>query len=111
MRMRLWIMLLVLAGLASVPSAAGAMAPVTNIGSATPINSNGSNIGKDLRKKILTATEKKVKVLADSHGRNGDAAVLTVSEAANYTAAEALKKNLVDYVSPSLPALLNTVDG
>src|SRR6478672_13421829 len=88
-----------------------AMAPVTNIGSATPIDSSGQNIGKDLRKKILNDAEKKVKVLADTHGRNGDAAALTVSDAANYTAAEALDQNLVDYVSPSLPALHNTVDG
>jgi membrane-bound serine protease (ClpP class) len=88
-----------------------AMAPVTNIGSATPIDSSGGNIGSDLRKKILNDAEKKVKVLADTHGRNGDAAVRTVSKAANYTASEALKINLVDYVEPTLPALLNTIDG
>ena len=34
--------------------------------------------------------------------------MLTVSKAANYTAGEALDKNLVDYVRPSLPALLDT---
>ena len=95
----------------TMASDVAAMAPVTNIGSATPIDSSGGNIGSDLRKKILNDAEKKVKVLADTHGRNGDAAVLTVSKAANYTADEALDKNLVDYVSPSLPALLNTVDG
>src|SRR6266545_3305592 len=48
-----------------------AMAPVTNIGSATPINSNGQNIGKDLLRKIRNDAEKKVKVLADTHDRNG----------------------------------------
>jgi membrane-bound serine protease (ClpP class) len=88
-----------------------AMAPVTNIGSATPIDSSGQDIGKDLRRKILNDAEKKVKVLADTHGRNGNAAVRTVSKAANYTASEALADNLVDYVAPSLPALLDRVDG
>jgi membrane-bound serine protease (ClpP class) len=95
----------------TMASDVAAMAPVTNIGSATPIDSSGGNIGSDLRRKILNDAEKKVKVLADTHGRNGDAAVLTVSKAANYTADEALKEHLVDYVSPSLPALLNTIDG
>ena len=95
----------------TMASDVAAMAPVTNIGSATPINSNGGNIGSDLRKKVLNDAEKNVKVLADTHGRNGDAAVLTVSKAANYTASEALDQNLVDYVEPSLPALLDRIDG
>jgi membrane-bound serine protease (ClpP class) len=95
----------------TMASDVAAMAPVTNIGSATPIDSSGGNIGSDLRKKILNDAEKKVKVLAETHGRNGDAAVRTVSKAANYTASEARKINLVDFVQPSLSSLLDRIDG
>ncbi|MGZ4481839.1 MAG: NfeD family protein, partial [Gaiellales bacterium] len=63
------------------------------------------------RAKVLNDAEKKIQALAETHGRNARAAVLTVAKAANYTAAEALKNKLVDYVSPSLPTLLNTIDG
>jgi len=51
-----------------------AMAPQTNIGSATPINSNGSNIGGDLGRKVINDSVAYVRALAGSHGRNADVA-------------------------------------
>ena len=88
-----------------------AMAPTTNIGSATPIDSSGQNIGSDLRRKILNDAEAKIRALATTHGRNPRLAQLVVRQATNYTAQEALDGNLVDYVSPSLPRLLQHIDG
>lgn len=88
-----------------------AMTPASNIGSASPIDSSGQDIGGTLGKKVLNDAEKKIQALAQTHGRNPGEAVAMVSSAANYTAAEALSSNLIDYVSPSLPALLNQIDG
>jgi membrane-bound serine protease (ClpP class) len=88
-----------------------AMAPQTNIGSSTPINGNGSNIGSDLRRKVVNDAAASLRGLAKSHGRNAEWADAAVRKASNLTAAEALRMNVIDVISPTLPALLNTVDG
>jgi membrane-bound serine protease (ClpP class) len=88
-----------------------AMAPTTHIGAATPIDSSGQNIGSDLRRKILNDAEAQIRALAKDHGRNQELAVQIVAKASEFTADEALQKNLIEQVSPSLPALLNAVDG
>jgi len=88
-----------------------AMAPATHIGAATPIQSTGQNIGSDLRRKILNDSEKQMQALAQSHGRNPTAAVEIVSQAKEFTDTEALHQNLVEYLAPTLPALLNEIDG
>ena len=35
-----------------------AMSPVSNIGSSTPIDSSGQNLGKDLRRKVINDSVK-----------------------------------------------------
>ncbi len=47
-----------------------ALAPTTNAGSAIPISSTGSNIGSDLRSKIINDARAQVRALATAHGRN-----------------------------------------
>ena len=88
-----------------------AMAPETNIGSSTPIQGNGSNIGSDLRRKDINDAAASLRGLAKSHGRNAAWADSAVRVASNLTDAEALRRHVVDFVSPSLPALLVTIDG
>ena len=44
--------------------------------------------------------------LAKSHGRNAQWADAAVRKASNLTAAEALQMNVIDLISPTLPALL-----
>jgi membrane-bound serine protease (ClpP class) len=88
-----------------------AMAPNTNIGAATPIDSSGQNLGSDLRKKILNDAEAQIRGLATSHERNADEAQLTVRQATSYTADEAQSSGLVEQIATSLPSLLNHVDG
>ena len=83
-----------------------AMAPETNIGSSTPITGDGSNIGSDLRRKIINDAAASLRGLAKTHRRNAAWADKAVRVASNLTAAEALKMNVVDLISPSLPALL-----
>jgi membrane-bound serine protease (ClpP class) len=88
-----------------------AMAPATNIGSSTPIQGNGTNIGTDLRRKVVNDAAASLRGLAKTHGRNAQWADSAVRKASNLTAAEALRMNVIDVVSPSLPALLRTIDG
>jgi membrane-bound serine protease (ClpP class) len=88
-----------------------AMAPNTNIGSSTPITNTGTNIGTDLRRKIINDAAASLRGLAQSHGRNAKWADLAVRKASNLSATEALHMNVIDLVSPTLPALLRTIDG
>lgn len=88
-----------------------AMAPETNIGSSTPINSGGQNIGSDLRRKVIKDAAASLRGLAQSHGRNAKWADAAVRKASNVTAKEALQMNVVDVLAPTLPALLEQIDG
>jgi len=88
-----------------------AMAPETNIGSSTPITGTGANIGSDLRRKVVNDAAASLRGLAKSHGRNAKWADAAVREASNLSAQEALQMNVIDLTAPSLPALLNAIDG
>jgi membrane-bound serine protease (ClpP class) len=88
-----------------------AMAPQTNIGSSTPIDVGGGNIQSDLRRKVINDAAASLKTLAKAHGRNAQWAELAVRRASNLTEYEALKRNVIDVTAPSLPALLNEIDG
>jgi membrane-bound serine protease (ClpP class) len=87
------------------------MAPQTNIGSSTPIDSGGSNIGSDLRRKLINHEAATLRALAQSHGRNVDWADRAVRVATNATAPEALRMNVIDAVAPTLPSLLDQAEG
>ena len=88
-----------------------AMAPETNIGSSTPITGTGANIGSDLRRKVVNDAAASLRGLAKSHGRNAKWADAAVRKASNLSAQEALQMHVIDLTAPSLPALLNTIDG
>ena len=88
-----------------------AMAPQTNIGSSTPIDVGGGNIQSDLRRKVINDAAASLSELAKAHGRNAAWAQAAVRQASNLGATEALEKNVIDVMAPTLPALLNKVDG
>ena len=88
-----------------------AMAPVTNIGSATPIAIGPNGESQDLSRKIKNDAAAGMRALASAHGRNADLASLLVTQAKNLTAQEALKDNLIDVIAPSQEALLKKLDG
>jgi membrane-bound serine protease (ClpP class) len=88
-----------------------AMAPVTNIGSSTPITNTGANIGSDLRRKIVNDAAASLRSLARSHGRNARWADLAVRKASNLSADEALRMHVIDLVAPDLQTLLKRIDG
>src|SRR6187399_1982480 len=88
-----------------------AMAPQTNIGSSTPISATGGELGSDLRKKVINDAAAYMAELAREHGRNADAAEAMVRDAANFGAREALEKGVIDVMAPTVPALLEKIDG
>jgi membrane-bound serine protease (ClpP class) len=88
-----------------------AMAPQTNIGSSTPVDVSGQDIGDDLRTKIVNDAAAYIRELAEEHGRNGDLAEDFVREGTNIGAREAVEENVVDLAAPDLPSLLEAIDG
>jgi membrane-bound serine protease (ClpP class) len=88
-----------------------AMAPTTNIGSSTPIDSSGGNLGSDLRRKVINDAAASLTALAATHHRNTTWPGRAVRVASNLTAQEALRMHVVDMIAPSLPALLRKLDG
>ena len=88
-----------------------AMAPQTNIGSATPINSNGSDIKGALGRKVRNDAVAYVRALTSSHGRNADVAARMVTKATNLTAQEALQQNFINVIANNQTELLQKLDG
>jgi membrane-bound serine protease (ClpP class) len=88
-----------------------AMAPTSNIGSSTPIDSTGANLGSDLRRKVINDAAASLTALAQTHHRNTTWPRKAVEIASNLTAQQALKRHVIDFISPSLPQLLKTLDG
>lgn len=95
----------------TMASDVAAMAPETNIGSSTPISTGGGNIPSDLKRKVINDAVAYIRALASEHGRNADWAEKAVRVASNLPAREALSMNVIDYVEPSLRALLDRIDG
>jgi membrane-bound serine protease (ClpP class) len=88
-----------------------AMAPQTNIGSATPISLGGGNEDKVLGRKIRNDAAAYVRALAEGHGRNPDLAEQMVRNATNVPALVAKRRNLVDLIAPDVPTLVRELDG
>ena len=77
------------------------MAPGSNIGAATPIDSSGQDIGSDLKAKILEDTQALLRSISSERDRNYDWALTTVTDARSYTADEALQQGGIDAVAAS----------
>jgi len=88
-----------------------AMAPTTNIGSSTPIDSTGANLGSDLRRKVINDAAASLTAISAAHKRNTTWPGRAVRVASNLTASQALKMNVIDMIAPSLPALLDRLQG
>jgi membrane-bound serine protease (ClpP class) len=88
-----------------------AMAPQTNIGSATPISLGGGEQDRVLGRKVRNDATAYARALAEGHGRNGDLAAETVRRAVNVPASEALRRRLIDVIAPSQDELVRKLDG
>jgi membrane-bound serine protease (ClpP class) len=88
-----------------------AMAPQTNIGSATPISLGGGGEDKVLGRKVRNDAAAYVRALAEGHGRNPDLAEQMVRKATNVPASVAKRRNLIDVIAPDVPSLVRKLDG
>jgi membrane-bound ClpP family serine protease len=88
-----------------------AMGPQSRTGAATPIRSTGGDIKGDLGKKTTNDAVSLITGLASAHDRNADWAEKAVRDAASVNSEEALDMNIVEYVEPGLPAVLDAADG
>ncbi|MCG8414679.1 MAG: nodulation protein NfeD [Pseudomonadales bacterium] len=108
-----------------------AMAPATNVGSSTPVSIGGNpfplpttpqpedespedsaaSAGNAMERKVINDAVAYIKGLAELRGRNQEWAELTVIEAANLTASEALENNVIDLVAADLESLLQQLNG
>ena len=88
-----------------------AMAPATNIGSATPVRGDGEAMEPNLERKVVNDAVAQMRGLAELRGRNIEWAEKTVREATNLTASEALEQNVIDVMATDISALLAKIDG
>lgn len=116
-----------------------AMAPATNLGSATPVQMGGmpgssepeapsdsdsessdpentrdaetAQGGNAMERKVLEDAVSYIRGLAQRHDRNADWAEKAVRDAVNVGATEARELGVIDVVAPNLQALLDDIDG
>ena len=91
---------------------AAAMSPETIIGAASPVGSQGEDLGETIAAKEKNALKAQVRSLAA--GRGDDAIALaeaTIEDAIAVSAEEALEIGLVDFIAKDIPDLLNQLDG
>lgn len=89
-----------------------AMAPGTNIGSASPVSLGGENDPDDtMTKKVTNDAAAQIVNLANLRDRNAEWAEEAVRDAANITADEAVDLGVVDVLADDVPTLLDKIDG
>lgn len=77
------------------------MAPGTNIGAATPIDSGGDIKSVDLRAKSINDLKALVRALSEARGRNPEAFEAMIETAASFSSKQALEKKLIDAIVSS----------
>ena len=87
------------------------MAPGTNIGAATPVDSSGQDITGTMGEKVRNDAIAAISATAEARGRPVDWAVSTVADARSYTATEAVAAGAVDGIAETLDQVLAAADG
>jgi membrane-bound serine protease (ClpP class) len=87
------------------------MAPSTHIGAAHPVTLGEGKESKTMSEKIVNDTVSYIKTIAKTRGRNVDWAEKAVRKSVSITEEEAVKLNVVDFVSPDVYDLLDRIDG
>ncbi len=87
------------------------MAPGTNIGAASPVLADGTDIPATLRDKVFNDTIAKMRSIAEERDRNVEWAVSTVEDAVSASATEAVEVGAVDGVAASLAQVLELASG
>ncbi|WP_406660249.1 nodulation protein NfeD [Methanolobus sp. ZRKC3] len=88
-----------------------AMAPFTIIGSAQPVTLSAGGVEPIEDSKVVNALVKRATENAKKYGRNQTAAEEFITKNLNLDADTALEYEVIEYVSPSIPDLLEQMDG
>jgi len=89
-----------------------AMAPGTNIGAAHPVNLGGAmDTSSVMNEKVVNDAVAFIKSIAEKRGKNSKWAEDAVRKSVSITEKEALEKNVIDFICPSLDSLLLLIDG
>lgn len=90
-----------------------AMAPVTNIGSATPVQLGGEESSDEtaMDRKVVNDAAARARELAELRGRNAEWAEEAVRDAVNVGSREAAELNVIDFVASDLDEVLALADG
>ena len=75
------------------------MAPTTNIGAASPVSGDGSDLNTTLQSKAIEDTAALMRSIADARDRNSTALEATIFEAKAYSSEEALDKNIKELLN------------
>ena len=87
------------------------MAPGTNIGAASPVDSSGADIPGTLGEKVRNDAIANITAIAEARGRNVDWAVATVRDAKSSPASEAVTAGAVDGIAATLDDVLAAANG
>lgn len=88
-----------------------AMAPGTNIGSASPVQMGGAGMDSTMALKVANDAAAYIASVAEQRGRDPETSRLFVTEALNLTEEEALARGILDFLAPDLPAVLDSLRG
>ncbi len=88
-----------------------AMAPSTNIGAAHVVSGGGQQMDSIMTEKVMNDAVAQLQGMAEKHGRNAEWAEKAARESVSITATEALKLNVVNFISPNIDSLLKQVNG
>ncbi len=88
-----------------------AMAPGTNIGSASPVQMGGADMDSTMAHKVMNDAAAYIASVAAGKDRNEEVARSFVTEALNLTAAEALEQGIIEIIASNVPALLDSLQG
>ncbi|HIN14160.1 MAG TPA: hypothetical protein EYM69_00770, partial [Dehalococcoidia bacterium] len=88
-----------------------AMAPTTNIGAASVVSSDGSDLPDTLSRKAMQDAAAFIRSIAETRGRNVSALEDTVLLAKAYSASEAVDLNIADLVAADYASLVVQLDG
>jgi membrane-bound serine protease (ClpP class) len=89
-----------------------AMAPGTNIGAAHPVSLGQSGqTDSTMNIKVTNDAAAYIRSIAEKRGRNMDWADSAVRKSESISETEALKLKVIDIVAPSIPALMDSIEG
>ncbi len=96
----------------TIAAHAAVMAPGTNIGAAHPVNIGGQmDTSSVMNDKVVNDAVAFIKSIAEKREKNAEWAEDAVRESVSITEREALEKNVIDFICPSIDSLLQIIDG